>query len=1159
MLESTEERLVGAVPGVCRTVLKAAQASLACPLASGFGRVADPASLAVAIVLSACLFPAVGVCVEAGGKVVPHGSPEARFFEEQVRPVLVERCEGCHGPDKQKAGLRVDSLVGLLRGGESGAAIVPGDPEESNLVAAIRHDGWEMPPDGKLADAQIAAVTEWIRRGSAWPGEKSAAVLLADGLPDPDEAAVASILGPPLRKTKGAITAADRAFWAYRPVARPEVPQLPVGAGAAAAMLPTTARNPVDHFVLERLAAAGIEPLAEADRQALVRRLFFDLVGVPPTPSDIDSFVNDTGLDAAERLVERLLADPRHGERRARQWLDLARFAESDGFKQDAFRPLAWRYRDYCVAAFNDDKPYDRFVLEQLAGDELFPGSATALTATGFLRQTIYEYNQVDIETHWADILNEVTDTTADVFLAMGMGCARCHDHKFDPILQRDYYALQAFLAPLVWEDADLPWSAAWTPAQRAYVAGLTERQARIAAFQDTLRDSQRDAAGQAGKTVWKLDRFPPEIRALWFKPPAERTPHEAQIANLTARQAVLLPERLAAAEREAYDALVGDLAEFEKRYAADRPPDFGRTMAVTDVGPQPPPVMIPGKPEATIEPHVPTVLGGQPLSLQPRRADGGDPLSTGRRAALARWIAAPDNPLTARVMVNRLWQWHFGRGLVANTSDFGVLGEPPTHPELLDWLAAEFVASGWSVKHVTRLIVTSAAYRRSSVVPAGTLAAAADPHNLLLWRQSCRRLEAEQIRDAALAISGELDAAFGGPSVPPSKPRRNIYTRMLRNTPSDLCEAFDAPDGYLSCAQRNVTTTPMQSLFLMNGEWLLARSRAMARAIEQQAISDRALAGAVIRRITGREPTPERLDRAERFLAERQAAAETASTHSDVLAQRMPQRDGLAAVVDPGNDAGILLADGAGLPDADFTIEANVVLQTLFPDATVRTIAAQWSGDNAEPGWSLGVTSEKSKYRPRNLVLQMVGQAADGEPRYEVIASGLHLELQRPYYVAAAVDLSSPGERCATFFVKDLSDNDAPLLVKQVGHSLSGRHPSARRFGIGGRDAGGSGNGPGGRTISSWDGLLDDVRLTNRVLRQEELLYEGGDPAKAVAAWYTFEETPGFSVDSSRHGRTLVRGDRHSKQDISDQRRFEAVVDLCHVLFNSSEFLYLE
>jgi mono/diheme cytochrome c family protein len=1089
----------------------------------------------------------------------PPGSAEARFFEEHVRPVLVERCVACHGPDKQKAGLRLDSLVAMLRGGDSGAAITPGDPDASNLVMAIRHDGWEMPPDGRLADPQIAALAEWVRRGAAWPGERPAAALVAEGLPEPEP--VGSVVGPPLRARKGTITDTDRDYWAYQPVVCPEVPPLPAGCA------------PIDRFVLARLATAGIEPLPEAGRGTLVRRLFFDLLGVPPQPADVESFVNDPAADAYDRLVDRLLADPRYGERRARQWLDLVRFAESDGFRQDAFRPLAWRYRDYVVDAFNDDMPYDRFVLEQLAGDELFPGTAGALTATGFLRQTIYEYNQVDVETHRSDILNEVTDATADVFLALGMGCARCHDHKFDPILQRDYYGLQAFLAPLVWDDADLPPSDAWASAQRAYVAGVTDRRTRVAAFQAAFRSPATAPEGSRPEKVWKIGRFPPEIQALWFSPPAGRTPHQEQIVSLTARQAVFLPDGLAAADREAYDALTSDLAEFEKQHAADRPADFDRTMAVKDVGPQPPGVTIPGKPDEAIEPHVPTVLGARPLPPEPRLDAEGRPVSTGRRAALARWIASPDNPLTARVMVNRLWQWHFGRGLVASTSDFGVLGEPPTHPELLDWLAAEFVASGWSVKHLTRLIVTSAAYRRGAVPPVAVAGqagseqdgAAADPHNLLLWRQACRRLEAEQIRDAALAISGELDGVTGGPSVPPTKPRRGLYTRLLRNTPHDLCEVFDAPDGYLSCAQRNVTTTPLQSLFLMNGEWMLARARATARALEQQGTaSERQLAAEAIRRITGREPTQGRVDRAERFLAERRTAPETVSSHSDVLAQRMPQRSGLAAVIDPGNSAGVLMADGADLPAGDFTIEAHVVLQTLFPDATVRTIASQWSSDQAEPGWSLGVTSEKSRYKPRNLVLQLVGNqlvgtAADGTPRYEkrfeVIASGLHLELQRPYFVAAAVDVSSPGERFVTFSVKDLSDNDTPLLVKKVPHSIHGTHPSTRRLGIGGRDAPETD----GRSVSSWDGLIDDVRLSSRVLRPEETLHEAGDPGAAVVAWYTFEETPGFFVDSSRHGRSIVRGDGPAPADAAAPRRFEALVDLCHVLFNSSEFLYLE
>jgi len=1131
--------------------------------------------------------------------VIPHGSPEARFFEEHVRPVLVERCESCHGPEKRKAGLRVDSLLGLLRGGESGPAIVPGDPAESHLVAAIRHDTWEMPPDGKLTDPQIAALTEWVRRGAAWPGERPATALVADGLPTPPEESPASILGPPLRTSRGTITAEDRAAWAYQPVVRPDPPSRPVGEGLPDGLLRAAAHNPIDHFILARLAEAGIEPLPEADRRTLVRRVFFDLLGVPPEPADVESFVNDPAADAYERLVERLLADPRHGERRARQWLDLARFAESDGFRQDAFRPQAWRYRDYVVDAFNRDTPYDRFVLEQLAGDELFPGSAAALTATGFLRQTIYEYNQVDVETHWADILNEVTDATADVFLAMGMGCARCHDHKFDPILQRDYYALQAFLAPLTWDDADLPAADHWTPAQRAFADGVAERRARISAFEEALRGPRHDAdASPPRDTLWKLERFPPEIQTLWFTPPADRTPHEEQIVRLAARQATFVPDKLAPAEREAYDALVADLAEFEKRHAADRPPGFGAVMAVADVGPRPPLVTIPGKPDDPIEPAVPTVLAEGPVLAEvtavrkptphgatlsatppaaPRLDDDGQPLSTGRRAALARWIASPDNPLTARVMVNRLWQWHFGRGLVASTSDFGVLGEAATHPHLLDWLAAEFVSAGWSMKHLTRLIVMSAAYRRTAIPPdvsAGQGGAAIDPQNLLLWRQACRRLEAEQIRDGSLVISGELDGGVGGPSVPPTKLRRGIYTRLLRNTPHDICEAFDGPDGYLSCPQRNVTTTPLQSLFLMNGEWMLARARATAAAIERSGTdSDRDLAADAIRRITGREPTAERLDRAARFLAERRTAPEAASTHSDVLAQRMPQRAGLAAVVDPANPAGVLMTDGTGLPGGDFTIEANVVLQTLFPDATVRTIASQWSGDTAEPGWSLGVTSEKSKYQPRNLVMQLVGIGADGKPGYEVVASGIHLELQRPYAVAAAVSFAGGATAAnrsgVTFFVKDLSDNDAPLLVKRVPHGIQGGIAALtgggppRRLGVGGRDTAGSGGGSaspatGNRAVSSWDGLIDDVRLSGRALVQEEILHEAGDPGDAVVAWYTFEETPGFFADSSPHGRTLFRGGPAGSHG-SDPRRYEALVDLCHVLFNSSEFLYLE
>jgi hypothetical protein len=1102
--------------------------------------------------LVACLVTAA-MCrgVEAAPTVA--NPAEAAFFETHVRPVLVERCGSCHGAEKQKAGLRLDSLVGLLRGGESGPAIEPGDPAASNLVAAIRHESWEMPPDGRLPDDQIVAIERWIAAGAPWPGAKPAAELIAAGLPAAEEATTAES-GPRQRKQKGTITDADRSYWAYQSVQRPDLPSPPVGEGLPDGLLRSSIRNPIDRFILARLATAGIEPVAEADRATLARRLYLDLLGVPPQPADVASFVADPASDAYERLVDRLLADPRYGERFARHWLDLARYAESDGFRQDAFRPTAWRYRDYVIAAFNADKPFDQFILEQLAGDELFPHDVAAITATGFLRQTPYEYNQVDVERQHAEILNEVTDATADVFLAMGMGCARCHDHKFDPLLQRDYFSLQSFFAPLVWRDVgESPSSDAQSAAQRAYAERAGEWRGQLRAIEQATTD----------EAAWKgLERFPPEIKQLFFKPAAERSSHEEQLVRLAGRQVTFRAESLPAETRARYDSLAKELADFEAAHAADKPLAAPAMLSVADVSAVAPPTTIPGKAAAEpIEPRVPTVLGGGPLPPADLPAAEDGPRSTGRRAALARWIASADNPLTARVFVNRLWQWHFGRGIVATTSDFGNLGEDPSHPELLDWLAAEFVAGGWSVKHLNRLIVTTAAYRRSVHPPRGGGTAThpgptVDPHNHLLWRQNCRRLDAEQVRDAALSISGELDPRTAGPSVPPTKPRRSIYTTCLRNTRDDLCDVFDAPDGYASCAERNCTTTPMQALFLVNGEWMLARSRALALQLEQSGIdADDALVAEAVRRVTGHAPSATRVAEMSAFLHDqRQRLDDDSSTLSQVAAQRMPQRAGLAAVIDPANRSAVLTTSPDGLPAVDFTIEAHVVLQSLFADATVRTIASQWTGGPSDPGWSLGVTSEKSKYKPRNLILQLAGAANKKGSPYEVVPSGIHLELQRPYFVAASVRVAEAGDRSVTFFCKDLSDNDSALVVKRVKTDFVGSHASPRSFAIGGRDAAASGT----AATSVWDGLIDDVRLSSRALEQRDLLWEDGDPGDAVVGFWTFEETPGFAADASGHGRSLTRNGLPLPK-VKDIRRYEALVDLCHVLFNSSEFLYVE
>jgi cytochrome c553 len=1113
-----------------------------------------PASAAPVLRAAALLAAGIAVCLHAAPPAAARDD-DAAFFEEQVRPVLATRCLSCHGDTKQKAGLRLDSLVGMLRGGESGAAVVPGEPDESNLVMAIRHDGWEMPPDGKLADAEIEAIAEWVRRGAPWPGTKPAAELLAEGLPE-EGAEPAPLFGPPQRKQKSVITDADRSYWAYQPVRRPDVPPRPVGEGLRDGLLRAEIRSPVDAFILAKLAEQRIEPVAESDRETLVRRLFFDLLGMPPEPADVASFVADPSPGAYERLVDRLLADPRYGERQARHWLDLARYAESDGFRQDAFRPTAWRYRDWCIEAFNADMPFDRFVKAQLAADELFPADPAMAAATGFLRQTPYEYNQVDVETQRREILNEVTDVTADVFLAMGMGCARCHDHKYDPILQRDYFALQAFFTPLVWRD-DLPVAA--SPALPAGAASAAARRAaELKQELAAIRAACRDPEAWGG-----FKRFPPAVQELIFKPRADRTPHEEQIAQLASRQLVFNPKKLPDAERARYDSIEAELAALKT--AGALPPPVPTALTVADVGPTPPPTTISGKPSlGDIEPRVPTVLGGLALEPAPLRDDGGAPLSTGRRAALAAWLTSPDNPLTPRVFVNRLWQWHFGRGLVGTASDFGALGEQATHPELLDWLAAEFVASGWSVKHLHRLVVTSAAYRRSSRAAdaGGSAGPAVDPDNKLLWRQNPRRLDAEQVRDAALAIAGDLDPRPAGPSTPPSKPRRAIYTTVIRNTRDDLCDVFDGADAYASCARRNATTTALQALYLVNGEWMLARARSLAVAIEQALErpsdtppDDTIAAAEAIRRVTGREPQPERLAAAAEFLAgQRSRLGDAASTQSIAVVQRMPQRAGLAAVIDPADPAAVLRAEGAGWPEGDFTIEAHVILQSLFADATVRTIAAQWTGDTAEPGWSLGVTSEKSKYRPRNLILQLAGDAARQGSPYVVIPSDIHLQLQRPYYVAASVRTTGGEEdRSVTFYVKDLSDNDAPLVVKTVPHAFTGNHASPRAFAIGGRDSAAAT----GAAAHVWDGLIDDVRLSNRPLAQSELLWEDGDPGDAVVGHWTFEETPGFAADSSGRGHALVRG--VPLPNVKDLRRYEALVDLCHVLFNTSEFLYVE
>ena len=733
----------------------------------------------------------------AGVCAVADDGPDAgaeRFFESEVRPLFAAKCQKCHGPRQQKGGLRLDSRLAVLKGGETGPAVVPGNVEESLLIEAVNYESLEMPPDGPLASREV--------RHPCRLGEAGRTLARAEGggrhrSARNDQRRRSRVLG--VSATGEPHGARRRRRWL---VAEPHrsVRRRQAGSGRAA----TGPRG----------RSACLDPGAA-----------YDLTGLPPAWEEVEAFRVNPSPRAYETMLDRLLASPRYGERWGRHWLDLARYAESDGHGADRYRPEAWRYRDYVIRAFNDDKPYDRFILEQLAGDEVAPGDFEALTATGFLRHWIYENNQREIREVREIILTDVTDVTADVFLGLGFGCARCHDHKFDPILQEDYYRLQAFFAPMLPRDDIITTSAA---EQEQFAGRLQRWQEATAELRQEIETLEKPVRQFLQDREIRL--LPQDLKAVYRKPVAERSPLEQQLVALIDRlrdgagrgldgQFKLMPEK-----EERWKALRERLAEYDDRKPAPLP----APMVVTDVGPLAPPTMLPGR-DKVVEPGFPSVLASEsssPRIASPESAPG----STGRRTALARWIASPENPLTARVIVNRVWQQHFGVGLVATASDFGRLGERPSHPELLDWLASRLIADGWRLKPLHRLIMTSATYRQSALHPGSEAARRNDPNNRWLWRMGLRRLDADQIRDTVLSVSGELDASQGGPSVDATAPRRTVYTKLVRYSPEPLLQAFDAPDGFVSTPQRDTTTTATQALQLLNGPWALGRAEKLAR-----------------------------------------------------------------------------------------------------------------------------------------------------------------------------------------------------------------------------------------------------------------------------------------------------------------------------------------
>jgi hypothetical protein len=751
----------------------------------------------------------------------------AELFRNRVLPVLERDCQGCHGSAMALSNLDLRSREGLLKGGARGPTIVVGDADSSLLIRALEAKGIpQMPPGGadkKVASDVVAAFREWIGAGAPWPEEVEA--------------------------TKWGYQ--DEDLWAFRP------------------LRPFDSERTVDWFVDAKLRDKGLEAAPRADRRTLIRRVTFDLTGLPPTPSEIDQFERDSSPDAWAKLVDRLLTSPQYGERWGRHWLDVVRYADSSGYSNDFERPNAWRYRDYVIRAFNADKAYDRFVKEQIAGDELYPGDPEAVIATGFLRSGPWEHTAMSVEAVTRQLfLDDVTHATASTFLGLTLGCAKCHDHKFDPIPTRDYYRMVAAFA-----------TAEFT---RPHVGFLdsenTSRLTENAKFIRTLYDTTKTRMEEYKRA---LD----EAKAAGKETDGE----QFETFKLFQKHAQIYKDSLDRFEPKAFAVVSGPSDDF---------PDGGPTLKYpkrAEYSPSTIHILTGGNLQSPADAVTPGVLsalkryGGYP---EPVISDGVE----GRRAALAEWIASEKNPLTARVMVNRIWQYHFGRGIAADTSNFGKMGAKPSHPELLDWLAASFIRSGWSVKSVHRAILLSEAYQRDSRHPSIHTVREMDPENKLLARFEPRRLEAEAIRDSILAVSGELNLEAGGPGVFPQinedvarqpqhrmgslapayypspkrsqRNRRTIYTFQQRSLIDPMVEVFNGPSLDLSCERREASTVPTQAFTLFNSQLAHDMALAFAARLEREAPHTDGRIRRAYRLAFGRDPDAKELQDARDHVA---------------------------------------------------------------------------------------------------------------------------------------------------------------------------------------------------------------------------------------------------------------------------------------------------
>ncbi len=799
-------------------------------------------------------------------------------YERDVRPILKANCFQCHGEEDEIEGkLDLRFVRGMLKGGESGPALVAGQGGKSLLVERV--SSGEMPPGKKkLTSAELATIRRWIDDGA-----KTAR-------PEPEAPSTADDL-----------TEEERSFWSFQPIRRAPMPTI-----AHAELV----RSPIDAFLLAKLEQHKLSFAPSADRYALVRRLSFDLHGLPPDVETVQRFVADESIDAYERLVDELLASPRYGERWGRHWLDIAGYADSDGYnEQDPERKYAYKYRDYVIRSFNNDKPWDQFIVEQLAGDELLqppysnlsPEQAEQLIATGFLRMGPdgTGIGGVDQNAARNEVVAEAIKIMSTSLLGLSVGCAQCHNHRYDPITQVDYFRIRALFEPAYdwknWRAPNARLVSLWTDETRQQAAAVDAEIKELAA--ERLKILDGFVKEVFDREVAKLpEERRPLAQAARDTPDKERTPEQKQLLKeypslKVDRGSVYLYERKRVDEHnKSFDARQAELKA--KRPAEDFVP------CLTEV-----PGKIPAtklffrgdfnSPRQDVEPGELAVLNGTAAISIPK--DDPQVPTSGRRLAYARHLTNGQHPLVARVLVNRFWLHHFGRGLVATPADFGQLGARPSHPELLDWLAAEFMSNGWSLKHLHRLILNSTAYQQSSRRSAEQ--DAIDPENRLVGRMNVQRLDAESLRDSVLAVSGKLYEGMFGPPVPitpdevgqiivgvdtrdtAGRPtgkvvalhqaefRRSLYVQTRRTTPLSMLEAFDAPDMRPNCELRNSSTVSPQSLLLMNNEFIIAQAAEMARRLEERTADRTAQVAQAWLLTAGRFPQEAQLQAALQFL----------------------------------------------------------------------------------------------------------------------------------------------------------------------------------------------------------------------------------------------------------------------------------------------------